>query len=229
MPTYRRFSLPDLGEGLPDGEILSWLVRPGDAVTDGQVVCTAETAKAAVDLPIPFTGVVHEIHVPEGATVNVGTVLVTVDVEPAGAEPPDTGPADAEPTDTGPADTGPADTGPADTESADAEVRQPVLVGYGPGGSRSRRHGRSTRPSVTRPAVARPAAARPAATRPTVARPAAARPVVARPEPPDAAEPVRPLAKPPVRKLARDLGVDLTVVVPSGPGGRVSRDDLLAV
>ena len=64
--------MPDVGEGLTEAEILKWYVQPGDTVTDGQVVCEVETAKAAVELPIPFDGVVHELRFPEGTTVDVG-------------------------------------------------------------------------------------------------------------------------------------------------------------
>jgi pyruvate dehydrogenase E2 component (dihydrolipoamide acetyltransferase) len=68
---FREFKMPDVGEGLTEAEILKWYVKPGDPVTDGQVVCEVETAKAAVELPIPFDGVVHELHFGEGDTVDV--------------------------------------------------------------------------------------------------------------------------------------------------------------
>ncbi len=72
--------MPDVGEGLAEAEILKWYVQPGDTVTDGQVVCEVETAKAAVELPIPYDGVVRELHFPEGTTVDVGQVIIAVDV-----------------------------------------------------------------------------------------------------------------------------------------------------
>ncbi|TGB07627.1 biotin/lipoyl-containing protein, partial [Streptomyces sp. MZ04] len=80
------FKMPDVGEGLTEAEILKWYVAPGDTVTDGQVVCEVETAKAAVELPIPFNGVVGELRFPEGTTVDVGQVIITVDVS-GGAAP----------------------------------------------------------------------------------------------------------------------------------------------
>lgn len=70
----REFKMPDVGEGLTEAEILKWYVQPGDTVTDGQVVCEVETAKAAVELPIPYDGVVHAVNFDEGTTVDVGTV-----------------------------------------------------------------------------------------------------------------------------------------------------------
>ncbi|OEV08304.1 branched-chain alpha-keto acid dehydrogenase subunit E2, partial [Streptomyces nanshensis] len=75
----REFKMPDVGEGLTEAEILKWFVQPGDTVTDGQVVCEVETAKAAVELPIPFNGLVHELRFDEGTTVDVGTPIITVD------------------------------------------------------------------------------------------------------------------------------------------------------
>ncbi|MCZ0980329.1 dihydrolipoamide acetyltransferase family protein [Streptomyces diastatochromogenes] len=84
--TIREFKMPDVGEGLTEAEILKWYVQPGDTVTDGQVVCEVETAKAAVELPIPFDGTVHELLFPEGTTVDVGQVIISVNVG-GGAEP----------------------------------------------------------------------------------------------------------------------------------------------
>src|SRR3954468_4090436 len=89
---FREFKMPDVGEGLTEAEILKWYVQPGDTVTDGQVVCEVETAKAAVELPIPYDGVVRDLHFPEGTTVDVGTSIIAVAVSggaaaPAPAEP----------------------------------------------------------------------------------------------------------------------------------------------
>src|SRR5947208_7447356 len=84
----REFKMPDVGEGLTEAEILKWYVQPGDTVTDGQVVCEVETAKAAVELPIPYDGVVHELRFPEGTTVAVGTSIIAVAVAGSSAEAP---------------------------------------------------------------------------------------------------------------------------------------------
>ena len=88
----REFKMPDVGEGLTEAEILKWYVQAGDTVTDGQVVCEVETAKAAVELPIPFNGAVHELRFAEGTTVDVGTAIIAVDTDPSApgrsAEPP---------------------------------------------------------------------------------------------------------------------------------------------
>ncbi|MBR8745187.1 biotin/lipoyl-containing protein, partial [Nocardiopsis sp. MG754419] len=73
------FKLPDVGEGLVEAELLTWYVKPGDEVTDGQMICEIETAKAVVELPCPFSGTVKELLAAEGATVEVGSVIITVD------------------------------------------------------------------------------------------------------------------------------------------------------
>ncbi|MFI6648498.1 dihydrolipoamide acetyltransferase family protein [Streptomyces sp. NPDC050529] len=191
---FREFKMPDVGEGLTEAEILKWFVQPGDTVTDGQVVCEVETAKAAVELPIPFDGVVHELRFPEGTTVDVGQVIIAVDVAPgSGDDAP--APAAAEPA--------------AEPEAEAPKARQPVLVGYGVAESSTKRRARKG----------------------TEAAPAAAATAIQAEMNGHGTGPVaeaRPLAKPPVRKLAKDLGIDLATVTPTGEGGVVTREDVHA-
>ncbi|MDI9947643.1 dihydrolipoamide acetyltransferase family protein [Rhodococcus sp. IEGM 1305] len=80
------FLLPDLGEGLTEADIAEWKVRVGDTVTIDQVVVEVETAKAAVEVPIPFEGTVISLHGDEGSTLKVGTPLITVSGTPAAHE-----------------------------------------------------------------------------------------------------------------------------------------------
>ncbi|MEU2389334.1 dihydrolipoamide acetyltransferase family protein [Streptomyces sp. NPDC007369] len=137
--------MPDVGEGLTEAEILKWYVQPGDTVTDGQVVCEVETAKAAVELPIPFDGTVHALLFEEGTTVDVGQVIISVqtgDASGAPAEAPAAAAAEA-----------PA---AAQAEEAAPEGRQPVLVGYGVAQSSTKRRPRKAVPAA---AAAAPAAA----------------------------------------------------------------------
>ncbi|MGV9785715.1 dihydrolipoamide acetyltransferase family protein [Streptomyces sp. NPDC003435] len=195
--SVREFKMPDVGEGLTEAEILKWYVQVGDTVTDGQVVCEVETAKAAVELPIPYDGVVRELRFAEGTTVDVGTSIIAVDVS-GGAAPEPAPAAPAEPT--------PA---PAPAEEAEPQGRTPVLVGYGVAASSTKRRPRKG-PEVA--VVAAPAELN--------GHGAAA------PAPAPVKE--RPLAKPPVRKLAKDLGVDLARVTPSGPDGIITREDVHA-
>ena len=86
----KEFKLPDLGEGIHEGEILSVRVSEGDKVSEGDIILEVETDKAAVEVPSPYTGVVEEIRVKPGDTVNVGDVMMTFAVgeEPAKAKKP---------------------------------------------------------------------------------------------------------------------------------------------
>ncbi|MCF6524062.1 dihydrolipoamide acetyltransferase family protein [Streptomyces sp. JJ36] len=239
----REFRMPDVGEGLTEAEILTWYVKPGDTVTDGQVVCEVETAKAAVELPIPFDGAVHELRFDEGTTVDVGTPIITVDTDPSAGPPAESG-GEAAAGQAAPAET-PVPEPAEPTEAADAaegEKRQAVLVGYGVSASSTKRRPRKPRPEQPGAAAAQgavqgefngqpPAAGVAPAPAPDTALnggdTAAGRTEVA-PAPPAGAPGARPLAKPPVRKLAKDLGVDLTTVPPTGEGGIVTREDVHA-
>ncbi|NEC19720.1 biotin/lipoyl-containing protein, partial [Streptomyces parvus] len=128
---FREFKMPDVGEGLTEAEILKWFVQPGDTVTDGQVVCEVETAKAAVELPIPFDGVVHELRFPEGTTVDVGQVIIAIDVAPGSGDVP------------APAAAAPVQEPAAEPEAeAEPKGRTPVLVGYGVAESSTKRRPR---------------------------------------------------------------------------------------
>lgn len=176
MPT-KDFLLPDLGEGLTEGEVVRWLVAVGDAVDVDQPVAEVETAKAVVEVPSPFAGTVTALHADVGQEVEVGRPLLSVDVtdEVFDAPPGEAAPAEAA-------------EGDGDGESGS------VLVGYGThrsGGARRRRGEAASGGGST-------------------------------------AAPQRPLAKPPVRKMAKDLGIDLTDVPPSGPDGTVTREDVRA-
>ncbi|UPV75756.1 2-oxo acid dehydrogenase subunit E2 [Halorussus limi] len=77
----REFKLPDVGEGVAEGEIVSWLVEEGDTVTEDQAVAEVETDKAIVEVPSPVNGTVREIIPEEGEVVEVGSVIITFDVE----------------------------------------------------------------------------------------------------------------------------------------------------
>ncbi|MFF7726074.1 dihydrolipoamide acetyltransferase family protein [Streptomyces sp. NPDC008001] len=227
---FREFKMPDVGEGLTEAEILKWYVAVGDTVADGQVVCEVETAKAAVELPIPFDGVVHELRFPEGTTVDVGQVIIAVDTRP-GAGP-------AAPEESAPE--------PA-PEPEEPQGRQAVLVGYGAAPSSTKRRARKQPVQQAASSVAAAVQAelngRVAPGVPGAAAAAAPAPIVPgtaaeeNSQAPGAAQAPgagqapagpRPLAKPPVRKLAKDLGVDLAAVVPSGADGIVTREDVHA-
>jgi 2-oxoisovalerate dehydrogenase E2 component (dihydrolipoyl transacylase) len=202
----REFKLPDVGEGLTEADIVSWHVKPGDTVEVNQIIVDIETAKAVVELPSPWDGVVSALLVEEGQTVDVGIPIISIDV--AGDAP---------------AEKPVSPNGAQVTDNPEApQTRTPVLVGYGVRPGTTARRPRKT--GVTHPASypSTPSAPR---TAPTAVPPAAAPPVV--PAPPAVAPtPVRALAKPPVRRLARDLGIDLTTLTGTGPQGSVTRDDV---
>ncbi|MFC9340334.1 dihydrolipoamide acetyltransferase family protein [Streptomyces sp. NPDC057020] len=208
--------MPDVGEGLTEAEILKWYVQPGDTVEDGQVVCEVETAKAAVELPIPFDGTVHELRFPEGTTVDVGQVIISVNV--GGGAAPEAPAVEAAPVVQAAA---PAPVAPAVEEEAEPQGRTPVLVGYGVAASSTKRRPRKAAQGAV---PAAPAQAAPAVVAVPVAVP------VSVPEQLNGHGPGagRPLAKPPVRKLAKDLGVDLATVTPTGPDGIITREDVHA-
>ncbi len=230
MSRIKEFTLPDLGEGLTEGEILNWLVKVGDTIELNQPIVEVETAKAAVEIPAKWGGVVTRIFAEAGATVEVGAPIVAIDTDPSAGPLPGPPPSGDVPSAAGAFD-GPVPSAEslAAVEIAPAEGavepgliggpapggRTAVLVGYGPKNVTAKRRPRA---GSSAPAVAAPPA------------PAVVAPVPASPAPGPAgrnghrASPV--LAKPPVRRLARDLGVDLSLLVGSGPLGSVTRDDV---
>lgn len=152
------FHLPDVGEGLTEAEIVKWLVAIGDSVSVNQIIVEIETAKAVVELPCPYAGVIDALHVPEGEIVPVGSPIVTILV------------------------------------TAKADERGPILVGYGVKSDhevhrRPRKSGSQQNPASTTTNTAR--------------------------------------TKPLVRKLAKELGVQLDSVTPTGVGDVITREDVL--
>ena len=195
----KEFRLPDLGEGLTESEIVAWHVAVGDTVELNQVIADVETAKAVVELPSPYAGVVAKLHKQPGTVVEVGSPIVSFDV-PGGDSGGDAGKATA------------------DDDDAQPAKREPNLVGYGAALEKSGRPTRRARRSETEAPV--PALSPPAAD----VLPAPAE----EPSAPMDAPSERPRSTPPVRKLARDLGIDLTKVNGTGPQGLITREDVLA-
>lgn len=193
-----RFPLPDVGEGLTEAEIVSWRVAVGDTVALDQVFVEIETAKSLVELPSPVEGVVRELLIPQGTTVEVGTPIIVIETA-GGSEPPAESPQTE------------ATAAVADTETApESESSGAVLVGHGSTGhapSRRKRHGGVTAPHSN----LAPKSSTPPPPPPTVPR--------------SAVGPV--LAKPPIRKLAKDLNVSLHNVSGTGPGGEILREDVV--
>ncbi len=240
-----QFRLPDLGEGLPDAEIVRWLVEVGERVTVNQPIAEVETAKALVEVPSPFAGVLATRHAEPGDTVEVGQPLVTIDTgtdDTRGDTGAGTGAGGTRTTGgtsapaAGDAPTTDGTRGPDGQTAEPSDERMPVLVGYGPRGlsgmsRRSSRRGSHTGATGTTGATAAAGPAQAVSAPMTTGRPASPD-SVQRPGRPD--RPERParavavLAKPPVRKLARDLGVDLGTIIGTGPHGTISRADVEA-
>ncbi len=212
MPEYL---LPDVGEGLTEAEIVSWKVKVGDTIAINDIVCEIETAKSIVELPSPYAGTVSAILAPEGETIPVGTPIIAIgDAAEAAAA------ADA-----------PA---PAEME---IDLSNPAASGSGEGESLVGRMKADRGPTRRARKVASGTMA--AHMQAQAAFEAGASPMVEAEEPEPAvparsqqpAEPLEParlrvLAKPPVRKLAKDLGVDLGTITPTGPHGTVTRGDV---
>jgi 2-oxoisovalerate dehydrogenase E2 component (dihydrolipoyl transacylase) len=251
MSELKNFKLPDVGEGLTEAEIVRWHVQPGDEIKINQVIVEIETAKALVELPSPYAGVVADLLVPEGQSADVGTPIISVqvggdagttaapatpNVERVAAplhgepdlivdQPPQGG--------TEPGVYGTLAPNEAPQEAAPKEERQAVLVGYGVklGATKRRPRKPGTQPST--PARPSTPAAQPSAppALPVTEAPATPSTAAATPAPsaaPTAAGRAGVLAKPPVRKLAKDLGVDLATVTGTGTGGVITREDVQA-
>ncbi|MFJ4414537.1 dihydrolipoamide acetyltransferase family protein [Streptomyces sp. NPDC088925] len=214
MPQVLEFALPDLGEGLTEAQIVTWLVEVGDTVAIDQPVVEVETAKAMVEVPCPHGGVVTARHGDEGQSLPVGAPLVSIAVEGEGG----TGAGVGAGTGAGAAPAGPA----ASDASGDAAASPDdggsgnVLVGYGTGTATAVRRRRVRTSTTTAPAVrVREAEA------PAPAAPASAVTVTA-----EVAEGPVPVISPLVRKLARDNGIDLRALSGSGPEGLIVRADV---
>ena len=155
------FKLPDLGEGVEAGDVVSVLVAEGDTVEIDQSVLELETDKALVEVPSSVAGTITKIHISAGDRVPVGSLLISVE------------------------------------------------------------EGEQSAPSPPEPEAEAPVPAPKEEPEPT-----ARAPEPAPPRPPANGDPIP--AAPSTRRLARELGVDLTQVAGSGPGGRITQDDIKA-
>ena len=152
------YELPDVGEGVAEGELVTWHVEPGDSVTEDDVLADIETDKAVVDLPAPVTGTIQALHADPGDIVPVGDVVVTIAVED----------------ETSGGESVTAHEEPVRQTGANATGgEEPIATPGGPDGGRV-------------------------------------------------------FAPPNVRRLAREMGVDITAVKGSGPGGRITEQDVRA-
>lgn len=195
------FRLPDLGEGLTEAEIIEWRVAVGDTVTIDQIVVEVETAKATVEVPVPYAGTVLRLHAEAGTALAVGEPLITV-----GAGASDEAGGNRE----GPGDPSPGGAAAVSASADHAAERYReeeqagsgnVLIGYGTG------HGPAPRRRRRRAGVATGGGTGAEA---------------AQPFGPQAPRVISPL----VRRMAREQGIDIAGLAPSGPAGIVLRRDV---
>jgi pyruvate dehydrogenase E2 component (dihydrolipoamide acetyltransferase) len=201
------FKLPDLGENIASGDVVSVFVSAGDVVRPGQPLLEVETDKAVIEVPCPPGGRVASVLVKKGDTVKVGQPLVTL--EPAGAAAAGVKPAAAAAPAAKPAAPPQAKAEPKPEPRPAAPPAKPAAAS-----------------AATRP-VAAPAQQPPKPPAPVVKEVAA----VAESDDVDSGESVASAvepAGPAVRRLARELGVDLARVRGTGPGGRIVREDVVA-
>ncbi|GGV50121.1 dihydrolipoamide acetyltransferase component of pyruvate dehydrogenase complex [Streptomyces longisporoflavus] len=235
MAQVLEFKLPDLGEGLTEAEITRWLVQVGDVVAVDQPVVEVETAKAMVEVPCPYGGVVTARFGDEGTELPVGAPLLTVAV---GAAAGDAGAAASGKPGAAPSgdpgadlsgDLGAAPEEPAERalQAAGAEESSGnVLVGYGTAAAPARRRRVRAAGSVTqftpKPAARPVTAKQPPQTRGLAGVSAEATGSGALPH----ADGPIPVISPLVRKLARENGVELRELTGSGPDGLIMRADV---
>jgi pyruvate dehydrogenase E2 component (dihydrolipoamide acetyltransferase) len=183
------FKLPDIGEGVTEGEVVSWLVKVGEVVKEDQPMVEVMTDKATVTITSPKAGTITELHGKVGQVVKVHSTLVTYELGNGGAIASAPSPSiAAEPTAKS-VPSGEKEKGPAATAVGDIKEDLPGM-------------------SLMRYAQSAPA--------PVAASGVALSGYFAE----------KPLATPATRKLARDLEVDLKRVPPTGPMGRVTKDDV---
>ncbi|WP_128817951.1 dihydrolipoamide acetyltransferase family protein [Streptomyces sp. S063] len=211
MAQVLEFKLPDLGEGLTEAEIVRWLVEVGDVVAIDQPVVEVETAKAMVEVPCPYGGVVTARFGEEGTELPVGAPLLTVAV---GAPE---GTVSAPSLSSGPDTSSPSgsDKG-SGSDTASSGGSGNVLVGYGTGAPAARRRrirpGRLDRAVVESTGLGAPVAESPVAEILVADAPVHEGPV--------------PVVSPLVRRLARQHDIDLRRLAGSGPDGLILRADV---
>lgn len=211
--TEQTFLLPDLGEGLTEASVVQWLVAEGDVVVVDQPVVEVETAKSVVEVPSPYAGRVEVLHAAEGELVEVGRPLITIAVAVAAAVA-----ADGEGVAAG------GDGAAAETYREEERAGSGnVLIGYGT--SAHPGSGRRRRPRAVPSAVPLVAAAAAVAGAPGVA--AASGVAGSGVSVTSGGGPVKVIS-PIVRRLAREAGLDLHAIAPTGAGGVVTRSDVWA-
>ena len=198
------FKLPDLGENIEAGEVINVLVAEGDALAEDQPVIELETDKAVIEVPSTVSGTVTRLLVAEGDRAQVGQVILTVEEVGDDAAPV---------------------AAPADGAAASPAEGAPAATAEDPGPAESGETGQSTSAAADGAAAAPPRESSPA---PAGDRDAAdGGPAETAPAAGDEAKLIP--AAPSVRRLAREIGVDIAEAEGTGPGGRISEEDVKAL
>ena len=196
------FKLPPLGENITSGDVVSVLVKEGDEVAANQGVVEVETDKAVVEVPIDFAGKVAKVHVQKGQTVAVGETLISVEASGAATEKKETAKKEAPKAAAAKPEPAKAEAKP-EPKPAEAKKPEPAKAAAKP----------------------EPAAAR--ATPPS-SNGGKSKAAGAEEEEEHATAGVAAPAGPSTRRLARELGVDINRIQGTGPGGRITREDVVA-
>ncbi|MFD0678706.1 MULTISPECIES: dihydrolipoamide acetyltransferase family protein [unclassified Paenibacillus] len=178
------YKFPELGEGIHEGEIVKWLVKPGDVVNDETIIMEVQNDKSTVEVPSPVAGKIVDIKVGEGTVCTIGDLIATIEVEGEMPQQASHGHSESAPS---------APAAPAAEPEAECAVGGAIAA------------------NVANSQLDTPLAS---------AAPAAA--------PTAGASAGKALATPSVRKLAREKGLNIAQVTPSGPNGRVTKEDVLA-
>lgn len=198
------FRLPELGENVEAGDVLKVLVSVGDIIAPNQSVLELETDKATIEVPSPLAGTVKAVHVKEGEKLKVGGLILTVEEGAAALA----------------AAKAPPKTEAQLAEEMSAKAKEPVV-------DVEKKAAAAAPPKVEKKVERAPEVP----PEPTRALPPAAGIEIAPRAPAPAAAPTpreAAPASPSVRRLARELGVDINEVAGSGPGGRISEQDVKA-
>ena len=200
----KEIQLPEISETVESGSVMSLLVSVGDVIKEGDSLLEIETDKAAVEVPSPAGGKITEIMISEGEDVAVGQTIMKVETEGGEKAAPEAPAKEAA--------AGESAAAEAPEEKASAEKPAEAPAAEKPA------KGKPEPESAPQPAPEKPAAE--AAPQPTPSAPA--------PKPPERPEGVPVPAAPSTRRLAREIGVDIQQVAGSGPGGRITVEDVKA-
>lgn len=200
------FKLPELGENIETGDVINVFVSPGDIVEKDQPLMEIETDKAAIEVPAPVAGIVKGVHVKEGETIRVGQLLITIDEDRRGLEK------------------GRAEEKQKVTETKEIEIEEKKAKIEKVKGEEEKRAEAEVRKKGLEPEEGEK-------TEEIEAPPEPEGKIVEFTRSPQAVaemETSRKIvpASPSVRKLAREIGVDIAQITGSGPGGRITEEDV---